>query len=209
MSRQRIAIPERIKQAVLTEAGYKCANPTCQTTLALDHHHIEYVSEDGSNEVSNLLALCPTCHSLHHRGTIPRQAVTEWKNRVVALNLKPGHELKEELERKQLLMGFDPSMFPRLIRELSQIELDVLEWAEESPQTVWVQLQAIAFGHTPSGRFRGSLGGEEFNALCVKLQALHLIEERPVVFQGPAIYAQKTIHVTQLGRALLQACRTV
>jgi hypothetical protein len=117
--------------------------------------------------------------------------------------------LKEELERKQLLMGFDPSMFPRLIRELSQIELDVLEWAEESPQTVWVQLQAIAFGHTPSGRFRGSLGGEEFNALCVKLQALHLIEERPVVFQGPAIYAQKTIHVTQLGRALLQACRTV
>jgi hypothetical protein len=210
MSKRRTAISDQIRQDVLTEAGYKCANPTCQTTLALDHHHIVHVSESGTNEISNLLALCPTCHSLHHRGTISDRSIAKWKERVVALNLRPRNELKDELKRKQLQTGFDPSLFPRLIREMSQIEMDVLEWAEESPQTVFPSLKVIAFGFTLSGRFRGSLNGQEFDVVCKRLRELHLIEEEQQIDSPESVfYALKTIRITPLGQALLQACRAV
>lgn len=82
----RTAIPESIKREVLTEAGFRCAVPTCRTILAIDLHHIIEVSENGTNETYNLLALCPTCHALHHRGTIPQESIKVWKGMLVSLN---------------------------------------------------------------------------------------------------------------------------
>jgi hypothetical protein len=82
----RTAIPENIKREVLTEAGFRCAVPTCRTILAIDLHHIVEVSDNGSNEAYNLLALCPTCHALHHRGTIPAESIKVWKGMLVSLN---------------------------------------------------------------------------------------------------------------------------
>jgi hypothetical protein len=64
---------------VLAEAGYRCATPNCRTILAIDLHHLIWVSEGGPDDASNLLALCPTCHALHHRGEIPHEALTFWK----------------------------------------------------------------------------------------------------------------------------------
>jgi hypothetical protein len=81
----RKAIPPAIRQAVLTEAGYRCAVPTCRNILALDLHHIEPVRDDGGNEAGNLIALCPTCHALHERGIIPREAIESYKGILVAL----------------------------------------------------------------------------------------------------------------------------
>ena len=72
--------------AVLTEAGYRCAVPTCRTILAIDLHHIVEVSEGGGNVVSNLLALCPTCHALFTRGTIQRDSIYTWKSVLVSLS---------------------------------------------------------------------------------------------------------------------------
>jgi len=83
---RRAAIPENIKREVLTEAGFRCAVPTCRTILAIDLHHIVEVSDNGSNEAYNLLALCPTCHALHHRGTIPKESIKVWKGMLVSLN---------------------------------------------------------------------------------------------------------------------------
>ena len=54
--------------------------------LTLDIHHLVYVSENGSNDPSNLLPLCPNCHALHHRGEIPRESVRAWKMILLALN---------------------------------------------------------------------------------------------------------------------------
>jgi hypothetical protein len=71
---------------VLIESGYRCAVPTCRGILAIDLHHIVEVSEDGGNDVGNLLALCPTCHALYHRKVISREAIYAWKGVVVALN---------------------------------------------------------------------------------------------------------------------------
>ena len=76
---RRKSIPEPTKRAVLIEAGYRCAVPTCRTLLILDLHHIDEVSENGTNDTNNLIALCPTCHGLYHRKHISREAVSAWK----------------------------------------------------------------------------------------------------------------------------------
>jgi HNH endonuclease len=75
-----------MRQAVLMEAGYKCANPTCRHILTLELHHIVWVKDGGGNDPSNLVALCPNCHSLHTTGHIPKDAVDTWKSLLVSLN---------------------------------------------------------------------------------------------------------------------------
>ena len=76
---RRKGVQSDIKLQVLTEAGYRCAVPTCRTILAIDLHHLVEVAENGGNEPGNLIALCPTCHALYHRGTIDRSSLYAWK----------------------------------------------------------------------------------------------------------------------------------
>jgi hypothetical protein len=83
---QRKAIPVDVKFLVLHEAGYKCGNPTCRHVLTLDIHHMVRVADKGPDTAENLLALCPNCHSLHHRGEIPTASIRAWKMLVLALN---------------------------------------------------------------------------------------------------------------------------
>lgn len=83
---KRETIPQDIRIQVLTEAGFRCAVPTCRNILALDLHHIVEVAENGGNEPSNLLVLCPTCHALYTRRTIPQESIRAWKMMIVSLN---------------------------------------------------------------------------------------------------------------------------
>jgi hypothetical protein len=82
---KRTTIPLDVRAAVLTEAGYRCAVPTCRGILALDIHHMVQVSEGGGNVVGNLLALCLNCHGLYHRGTISKESIYVWKSVLVSL----------------------------------------------------------------------------------------------------------------------------
>jgi hypothetical protein len=82
----RRAIPNNVVIQVLTEAGYRCAVPTCRSILAIDLHHMTEVAEGGGNDAGNLLALCPTCHALLHRGTIKRDSIYAWKSMLVSLS---------------------------------------------------------------------------------------------------------------------------
>lgn len=82
----RKAVPHDVTVAVLTEAGYRCAVPTCRTILAIDLHHMVEVSKEGGNQAGNLLALCPTCHALYHRGEIQRDSIYTWKSVLVSLS---------------------------------------------------------------------------------------------------------------------------
>jgi hypothetical protein len=52
----------------------------------LDLHHIYQVSEGGGNDPENLIALCPTCHALYHRGNISSDAIYSYKSMLVALS---------------------------------------------------------------------------------------------------------------------------
>ncbi len=83
---RRSSIPQDVRREVLTEAGYRCAVPTCRTILLIDLHHTIPVSEDGHNTPDNLIALCPNCHALHHRGVISRESIRVWKGMLVTLN---------------------------------------------------------------------------------------------------------------------------
>ena len=74
------------RQAVLMEAGYKCGNQTCRHILTLELHHIVWVKDGGGNDSTNLLALCPNCHSLYTARHIPEEAIRHWKGMLVALN---------------------------------------------------------------------------------------------------------------------------
>src|SRR6266550_6027505 len=83
--RERDNLPLKTKVIVLTESGYRCAVRTCREILALDMHHIWEVSASGSDDPSNLIALCPTCHALYHRGTIRQESVFVYKAMLVAI----------------------------------------------------------------------------------------------------------------------------
>src|SRR5262245_31948622 len=84
--RERKDTPVKTATIVLTEAGYRCAVPTCRGILALDMHHIWEVAAGGGDDPANLIALCPTCHALYHRGTISADSIYAYKAMLVALS---------------------------------------------------------------------------------------------------------------------------
>ena len=83
--RERDKLPLKTRVIVLTESGYRCAVPTCRNILALDLHHIWEVAGGGSDDPSNLIALCPTCHGLYHRGYIKEDSIYAYKSMLVAI----------------------------------------------------------------------------------------------------------------------------
>ena len=78
--------PPSVRDEILREAGYKCANPTCRNILTLQLHHIVWVRDGGGNNATNLIALCGHCHDLHTQGHIPASAIRHWKGLLHALN---------------------------------------------------------------------------------------------------------------------------
>jgi len=84
--KERKKLSNKVITAVLTEAGYRCAVPTCRGILAIDMHHIWEVSAGGGNDSSNLISLCPTCHALYHRGTIKEESIYAYKAMLVSLS---------------------------------------------------------------------------------------------------------------------------
>lgn len=83
--RERKRLPLSTVTLVLTESGYRCAVPTCRGILALDMHHLWEVAAGGGDESANLIALCPTCHALYHRGTISQESIYAYKSMLVAI----------------------------------------------------------------------------------------------------------------------------
>jgi HNH endonuclease len=83
--RERDKLPLKTRVIVLTESGYRCAVPTCRNILALAMHHIWEVSAGGGDDPSNLIALCPTCHALYHRGNILQESIYVYKAMLVAI----------------------------------------------------------------------------------------------------------------------------
>jgi hypothetical protein len=83
---KRRAISVSVQREVFTEAGYRCANPTCRFPMALEQHHIKWIEDGGGNDPSNLIVLCSNCHDMHTRGTIPQETIIHWKKILLSLN---------------------------------------------------------------------------------------------------------------------------
>jgi hypothetical protein len=82
--RERISIST--KREVLHQSGYRCGNPACRSILTIDIHHLNPIAQGGPDTPDNLLALCPNCHSLHHKGVIPIESIRAWKMLLLAMN---------------------------------------------------------------------------------------------------------------------------
>jgi HNH endonuclease len=84
--RKRRPLSTETKELLLTESGYRCAVPRCRNILALDMHHIIELHEGGSDDQSNLVALCSYCHDMYHRGNISLKAIRTYKAMLVAIS---------------------------------------------------------------------------------------------------------------------------
>ena len=74
MTSKRPRISAEIKRIVLLEAGHRCAIPTCRTPVT-EIAHIDPFRKVRKHEAQNLIALCPTCHTLFDQGVIERLSV--------------------------------------------------------------------------------------------------------------------------------------
>jgi hypothetical protein len=83
---ERKKLPTETRELLLTECGYRCAVPRCRNILALDMHHIWEVHAGGSDDLSNLIALCSYCHDMYHRGNISAESIYIYKAMLVAIS---------------------------------------------------------------------------------------------------------------------------
>ena len=84
--RERKKLPVTTRELLLTECGYRCAVPRCRNILALDMHHILELHAGGSDDASNLVALCSYCHDMYHRGNIAAESIYIYKAMLVAIS---------------------------------------------------------------------------------------------------------------------------
>jgi hypothetical protein len=80
VAKARKNVPRPIKQALLREAGNKCANPGCTNYRAHLHHIMEWAVYE-TNDQEHMIAICPTCHDAVHYGSleIADETLYRWK----------------------------------------------------------------------------------------------------------------------------------
>jgi hypothetical protein len=99
---RRPSIPRQLKREILTEAGYRCAIPTCKHPTTEIAHIIPW-SEVETHEFQNLIALCPNCHTRYDKKEIDRKAIVHYKMNLSLINSRYG-----DLEQR-VLRGFSQS----------------------------------------------------------------------------------------------------
>jgi len=57
-------IPTATRRAVYKREDYACA--LCERPGVIHIHHVRPRSMGGTNEIHNLIALCPVCHAIAH-----------------------------------------------------------------------------------------------------------------------------------------------
>ncbi|WFU49143.1 RecQ family ATP-dependent DNA helicase [Sinorhizobium terangae] len=96
---------EETRRRVLERDGFKCVS--CCTSLRshdADVHHLLPKSMGGSDELSNLVALCDGCHAAHHpnlAGGLARRVIERWAMRLARW-------LDSEAQALETNMNFGP-----------------------------------------------------------------------------------------------------
>jgi len=68
--RMKSAIPPSVRRMVFSRDGGRCSVPGCCNHAWQHQHHIRPRSENGSNDPSNLVLVCSSCHGLIHEGKL-------------------------------------------------------------------------------------------------------------------------------------------
>ncbi|MGP3920677.1 HNH endonuclease [Nonomuraea sp. 10N515B] len=83
-------MPAEIARAVFTEAGHRCAVPTCKQTAALEIEHIDDWAKVKEHKFENLILLCAVCHARKEKDTnargLDRKALRQYKANLAVLN---------------------------------------------------------------------------------------------------------------------------
>lgn len=100
MAESRPAIPSDLERALLIEAGYRCAIPTCRAVGPLEIDHIEDWAKVRKHEFANMIVLCRNCHGLKGEGPrrLDRKALRQIKANLAIVNGRYG-----DMERRVLM----------------------------------------------------------------------------------------------------------
>ena len=98
-------IPKSVKDEVLNRS--RCLCSICGARNYVELHHINLIHEGGTNDVDNLMVVCPTCHTMIHRAAIPSailaQVMEDWvKKGVLGKNtiLRHCETMKDEVRSR-------------------------------------------------------------------------------------------------------------
>ena len=94
---RRPEIPRPLERDVRTEAGHRCAIPTCRATSGLQIHHIVPWAKVQEHTFDNLILLCANCHSRVTNGEIDTLSVRHYKANLSVVSNRYG-----DLERRVL-----------------------------------------------------------------------------------------------------------
>lgn len=83
MNREKI--PANLKRQILTEAGHRCAIPTCRFPTTELAHIIPY-SKVKKHDAYNLIALCPNCHTRFDKKEIDKKSINIYKKKLIYLS---------------------------------------------------------------------------------------------------------------------------
>jgi 5-methylcytosine-specific restriction endonuclease McrA len=72
----RVSIPTATRQQVYARAMGRCERPRCSYSGKLHIHHID--ENPSNNSPTNLVAVCPNCHSRIHDGEFSIDAQRSW-----------------------------------------------------------------------------------------------------------------------------------
>jgi len=75
----RVAVPQKIRDFILIASKHQCS--ICQVNT-IEVHHIKPVSEGGTNDLENLMVVCPNHHTEYHQGKFTMEQMrtyrTQW-----------------------------------------------------------------------------------------------------------------------------------
>lgn len=84
------SLTEEDKNKLLNAVWYRCENPFCKNTNFLTVHHIIDEKDGGTNNLDNLIVMCPYCHELVHKNEIPEKELRNWiSNRETRFKSQP------------------------------------------------------------------------------------------------------------------------
>lgn len=99
--KSRPAVPEDLKRQVLIEAGHRCAIPTCKATTTEIAHIVPW-KDCKAHTFTNLIALCPNCHTRFDHHEIDRKSMLAYKRNLSLINSRYG-----DAERRVLRLFAD------------------------------------------------------------------------------------------------------
>jgi hypothetical protein len=100
---KRIELKPAEKEALVDEAGGKCANRAC-VVRRTDKHHIKEWAVYQTNDLKHMIAICPSCHDDIHYGklSITDASLYSWKT-------------QKAPKTHRDLLHIDPQEAPRLL----------------------------------------------------------------------------------------------